>query len=128
MSIAFESVLWLHHTQNSRTLFQVLCHCYGIHHGPPSARLFLSTSTHHLGISLRNIVVPSNVYALMAYFLAFNNRFTSYKFDRNIQSSVRHQIIYSHSGDCTRLPWESLTSMVISLALINGSHHESVIK
>ena len=50
----FESVLWLHHTQNSRTLFQVSCCRCGIHHGPPSTRLFLSTSAHHPRISLRN--------------------------------------------------------------------------
>ena len=50
----FESVLWLHHTQNYRTLFWVSCHQCGIHHGPPSTRLLLSTSSHHLGISLRN--------------------------------------------------------------------------
>ena len=36
--------------------------------------------------------------------------------------------MYSHSVDCTRVPWESFTSMVISLALVNGSHHWSVIK
>ena len=52
-SVTFESVLWLHHTQHSRTLFQVSCHQCGIHHGPPSTRLFLSTSAHHPGNSLR---------------------------------------------------------------------------
>ena len=30
--------------------------------------------------------------------------------------------------DCTRAPWESLTSMMISLALVNASHHWPVIK
>ena len=54
----FDSFLWLHHTKNSITLFQVSCHQCGIHHGPPSTRLFLSTSAHHPGISLRNNVVP----------------------------------------------------------------------
>ena len=33
-----------------------------------------------------------------------------------------------HLVDCTRVPWESLTLMVISLALVNGSHHWPVIK
>ena len=52
-SVTFELVLWLHHTQNSRTLFLVLCHQCGNHHGPPSMRLFPSTSSHHPGNSLR---------------------------------------------------------------------------
>ena len=42
--------------------------------------------------------------------------------------SFRHQDIYSHLVDCTRVPWESLTSMMISLALVNSSHHWPVIK
>ena len=53
-SVTFELVLWLHYLQNSRTLFRVSCRLCGIHHGPPSTRLFLSTSSHHPGISLRN--------------------------------------------------------------------------
>ena len=56
------------------------------------------------------------------------HRFTSLTLDRKIQLSVRHHIIYSHLKYCTRLPWESLTSMVISLALVNDSHHWPVIK
>jgi hypothetical protein len=32
--------------------------------------------------------------------------------------NVRPQLIYSHSLECTRVPWESLTSLVISLALV----------
>ena len=73
VSVTFESVLWLHHTQNSITLFQVLCHRCGIHHGPPSMRLFLSTLDHHPRISLRNKnIVPWDLYALMTYYLALN--------------------------------------------------------
>ena len=49
-------------------------------------------------------------------------------FDRQNRLGVQHQDIYSHSVDCTKVPWESLTSMVISLALFNGSHHWLVIK
>ena len=55
------------------------------------------------------------------------HRFTSLTFDRQNRLSVQHHDIYSHSVDCTRVPWESLTSMVISLALVNSSHHWSVI-
>ena len=51
-------------------------------------------------------------------FLAFDSGFTSLTPDRKILSGVRHQIIYSQSMDCTIVPWESLTSMVISLALV----------
>ena len=50
----FESVLWLLHSHHSRTMFWVLCHWCGTHHGPPSMRLFPSTSGHHPGNSLRN--------------------------------------------------------------------------
>ena len=56
------------------------------------------------------------------------HRFTSLTFDRQSRLGVRHQDIYSHSADSTRVPWESLTLMVISLALVNGSHHWPVIK
>jgi hypothetical protein len=42
--------------------------------------------------------------------------------DRKSPSVVRHQLIYSQSMDCTVVPWESLTLMVISLALVNGIH------
>ena len=65
VSVNFDSILWLHYTQNSRTLFRVSCHRCGIHHGPPLTRLFLSTSAHHPGISLRNKLVPWDLYALM---------------------------------------------------------------
>ena len=50
----FESVLWLLHSHHSRTMFQVLCRLCGTHHGPPSMRLFLSTSAHHPGNIIRN--------------------------------------------------------------------------
>ena len=51
------------------------------------------------------------------------HRFTSLTFDRWNQLGVRHIDIYSHSVDYTTVPLESLTLMVISLALVNGSHH-----
>ena len=41
---------------------------------------------------------------------------------------VRLQLIYSHSFECTRIPWGSLTSLVISLALVNGIHYWPIIK
>jgi hypothetical protein len=56
----------------------------------------------------------------MAGFLAFDSGFSLSTPDREISSSVRPQLIDSHSLDCTRVPWESLTLMVILLALVNG--------
>ena len=102
---------------------KVLCHRCGIHHGPPSTRLFLLTSTHHLGNSLRNkFSILRSIY-LSDIFSHFQHRFTSLSLDQNIPLGVRHQNIYSHLVDCTRVPWESLTSMVIPLTLVNDSHH-----
>ena len=69
----FESVLWLLHSHHSRTMFRVSCHRCGTHHGPPSTRLFSSTSAHYPGNSLRNKnLVPWDLYALMTYSLALD--------------------------------------------------------
>ena len=43
-------------------------------------------------------------------------------------TNVRLQLIYSHSLDCTRVPRESLASLVISLALVNDLPQRSIIK
>jgi hypothetical protein len=56
----------------------------------------------------------------MAGFLAFDSGFSLLTPDREIPPSVRLQLINSHSLDCTSVPWESLTLMVISLTLVNG--------
>ena len=56
------------------------------------------------------------------------HRFTSLTFDRQSRLGVRRQDICLHLVDFTSVPWESLTLMVISLALVNGSHHWLVIK
>jgi hypothetical protein len=71
--------------------------------------LFLSTSTHYLGIRLRNQLVPWNLHASMAGFLPFDNGFSLFPPDREIPSSVRLQLINSHSFDHTSVPWDSLT-------------------
>jgi hypothetical protein len=68
-------------------------------------------------------MVPWNLHASMASFIAFDNGFSLLTLDRDISLSVRLHLINSHSLDCTRVPWESLTLMVVSLALVNGSHH-----
>ena len=84
VSVTFESVLWLHHTQNSRTLFQVSCRRCGIHHGPPSTRLFLSTSAHHPGISFRKKISTLRLVCLNERFSHSQHRFTSLTFVREI--------------------------------------------
>jgi hypothetical protein len=82
--------------------------------------LILSTLAHYPELRLRKYSVPWNLHASMASFLAFGSGFTSLTPDRKILSVVQHQLIYSQSIDCTIVPWESLTSMVISLVLVNG--------
>jgi hypothetical protein len=79
-----------------------------------------STPSHYPETRLKNYLVPWNLHASMAGFLAFNSGFSSLTPDREISLNVRPQLIYSHSVDCTSVPCESLTLMVISLALVNG--------
>jgi hypothetical protein len=55
-------------------------------------------------------------------FLTFDSGFSLLTLDQEILVSVRLHLINSHSLDCTRVPWESLTLMVISLTLVNGIH------
>jgi hypothetical protein len=72
---------------------------------------------------LRNQLVLWDLHASMAGLLTFDSRFTSLTSDRMIPWMFDSQLIHSHSLECTRVPWESLTLMVISLALVNGLHH-----
>jgi hypothetical protein len=81
-----------------------------------------STSAHYPGLRLRNCFSTLELACLNGKFLTFDSGFTSLTPDREIPSSVRHQLIYSQSMDCTIVPWESFTLMVISLALVNGIH------
>ena len=84
VSVPFESVLWLHYLQHSITLFWVSCRRCGIHHGPPSMRLFLSKSAHHPWISLRNKFSTLRSLCLNGIFsLSLSrHRFISLTFDR----------------------------------------------
>jgi hypothetical protein len=79
-----------------------------------------STLAHYPETRLRNPFVPWNLHASMAGFLSFDSGFSSLTPDQEISLDVQPQLIYSHSVDCTNVPWESLTLMVISLALVNG--------
>ena len=76
VSVPFESVLWLHHLQHSKSLFWVSFRRCWIHHGPPSTRLFLSNSTHHPGISLRNKFSTLRSVCLNDRFSCSRHRFT----------------------------------------------------
>ena len=107
----------LFHFQN---LLLISCHWWGIHQGPPVTSFVPLNSTHYPETRLINSLVPWSLHALMTGFVAFDSGFTSLTTDRKIPSNVRLRLIHSHSMDCTRVPWESLTSMVISLALVNG--------
>ena len=123
VSVTFESVLWLHHTQIPK-----LCSEFRvIDVGFIMALLRRDYSCWHQLI-IQELVLETKLSTLRSVclndrFSRFQQRFTSFTFDWKIRLSFWHQIIYSHSQDCTRLPWESLTLMVISLTLINGSHH-----
>jgi len=57
---------------------------WGIHQGPPSISLFMSTSTHHLRIWLRNQLVPCDLHAWMEGLLASDSRFRSLTSDQMI--------------------------------------------
>ena len=78
----FELVLWLPHSHHSRTLFRVSCRQCGIHHGSPSTRLFLSTSTHYPVISLRNNFSTLRYVCLNDRFSRSQHRLISLTFDR----------------------------------------------
>jgi hypothetical protein len=81
-----------------------------------------STSAHYPGLRLRKSFSTLELACLNGKFLTFDSRFTSLTSDRKILSVVRHQLIYSQLMDFTVVPWDSLTLMVISLALVNGIH------
>ena len=77
----FESVIWLLHSHHSRTMFRVSCHRCGTHHGPPSMRLFPSTSAHHPRNSLRNEFSTLISICLNDIFSFSQHSFTSLTFD-----------------------------------------------
>ena len=90
--------------------------------------LFLSTTTLYPVIILRNQVKYLGPACLNGRLPCFWHEFTSLTVDWKISSSVRLQVLYSHSMVCTKIPWESLTSMVIFIAFFNSLHHWLVIK
>lgn len=109
-------------------LVPILCHWWGTHYCPPSKSLFLSTSTHHLRIRLRNHLVPWNLHASMVGILIFESLFTSLNTDKKIPWMFNYDSFMHISLECTIVPWESSSSLVISLAVVNGIHQWPVIK
>ena len=107
---------------------RVSCRWSGIHYVPPSMSLFLSTSTPYPGITLTNQVKYFGPTCLNGRLPRFQHEFASLTLHWKISLSIRLQVLYSHSVVCTVIPWESLTSMVISLTLVNSLHHWLVIK
>ena len=68
------------------------------------------------------------MHSSMVGFISFNSGISSVASDWNISLSVQLQFLYSHSKECTEIIWESLTSIVISLTLVNGIHQWPIIK
>ena len=64
----------------------------------------------------------------MASSLADNHGNSSMSLDRQILQVAQHQHIYSHFARCTWVPWNSLTSLVSFLALVNDIPKWSVIQ
>ena len=113
---------------HSQNMLLISCHWWGIHQGPPVMSFVPSISTHYPESRLRNYLVPWSLHASMAGFLAFDSGFTSLTPDRKIPLDVRLQLIYSHSLECTMVPWESLLSLVIYLEVFNDINEWLVIK
>ena len=64
----------------------------------------------------------------MESFLADNHGNSSMSLDRYILEVARHQHIYSHFARCTWVTWNSLTSLLSCLALVNDIHQWPVIQ
>ena len=79
----------------------VSCHWWGIHQGPPSTSMFVSTSTHYPGTRLRNQLVPWDLHASMAGIFTSDSGFTSltpdrmipWIFDFNSSSHIRWNVL-----------------------------------
>ena len=103
-------------------LIHVSCWWWGIDHFPPSTSLFLSTSTHHPGIRPTNHSLPWNLHALMVATLIFDNWFTSLTSDQKILWMFNFNSFIHISLECTIVPWDSSTLLVISLTFVNCIH------
>jgi hypothetical protein len=82
--------------------------------------LSLSASTHYPGIRPRNQLVPWDLHAFMESFLMSDSGLTSLTSNWMIPGMFDF-ISSIHIHWNVEVPWESLTSMVTSLTLVNGS-------
>ena len=95
------------------------CFRWGNHYGPLSSSLFLSTSTHHPGIRIRNHFSTLEPACLNGRYLHFRSLVYVIDLLSKYSMNVWHQFIYSCSLDCTDVPWESLFLLLISLTFVN---------
>ena len=110
-------------------LFHVSCRWWGKHHGCPSMNLFLSTSAHHPGTIFRNLVkyLETCMPQWQVSSLSIVG-FHQWPLIERLYQVFDFKNPYSHLGECTEIPWGSLTSMMISLTLVNSIHQGMVIK
>ena len=109
-------------------LSPISCHLWGTHHFPPLTSLFMSTTAYHPGLKLRTYPIPWNSHASMMGILIFDSGFYTidpcweipWLFDFN---SFIHILL-----ECTTIPWESSSLLVISLTLAKSIHQWLVIK
>ena len=96
----------VHHSaiRFTSNIFDVSCRWWGIHHGPPSMIIFLSTSTPYPRIRLRNQVKYLGPACLNGRLPHFQHEFISLSLDWNILPSLWLKILYSQSGGCVKIP------------------------
>ena len=82
-------------------LWPVSCRRCGIHHGPPSMDLFLSTSNHYPGIKSRDHLSTQELACLNGKFLCLCPWVNIIGPWMKNSAGVRLQIIYSHPTVCT---------------------------
>ena len=73
-------------------------------------------------------LVPWGLHMSMEIFLTLGDIFSSLAFDRHILCGVWLQLIHSNHMDCTTVPWEPLTSLVVSLMSVNELNNWPVIR
>lgn len=107
----------------------ILCRWCGIYHGPPSTwslPIYFNSLSENLVARL-----PSSTLELSCpngNFFALDDKFTSLAFDRVISQVFDFSSFIHILWFVLLVPWEPLSLLVVSLALVNGPHHWPVIK
>ncbi len=102
---------------------------YGIHHDPPLT-WSLPVDFNSLSRKLADRI-PSSTLELACpngKFFALNDKFTSLLFDRVISRVFNISSFIHIPWTMLRVPWGPFSLLVVSLTLVNGSHHWLVIK